>query len=272
MGRWADRALAWFGAPSFKRHQELMEHDQQRGSGGPALGARFHWARSWLIQRQRQAFETQALVAGCNPWLCALLAAGLARQKKRVLLVYWEEPDAWDCALARRGMHAPALAEAGLPGGGRELFQRLARDCGGRVTVAWDRRVSYSQEAMAFLEKSPARLCGSSQSEVSGWLREAFRSQPRWGVKNKPARFGGGEREGVVFFDQAIWASDLKDGEERALEEDSNRVNRESGLAAPVERWGSAAWSTANPAAFARLSLEDTRLAARLGGWSDGAI
>lgn len=254
---------SWLGLPRFEDHVELMEHDRRQGGRAPRLGARFHWIRTWLVQRQRQWWAAEALVAGSNPWLGALVAAGLARSGVKTLWVYSEEPDAWDCALARKGMHAEALARAGLPAGGRALFEELARQCEGRLTMAWDQRVGYANGRVAFLAPAMARRAPSAQQEISGWLREAFRDLPRARALPKSQRLGGGERDGVVFFERAAWVSDRLDGAKR----ESLQSHCEAAGDEREQRWGSAEWSTGNAAVFAQRSLADTERALKSGGW-----
>lgn len=254
---------AWLGLPRFEEHLELLAHDRRQGGREPLLGERFHWARAWVAQRQRQWWGPEALVIGANPWLGAIRAAGLARSGKQTLWVYGEWPDAWDCALARKGLHAGELERAGLPGGGRALFEALAGECGGRLTMAWDRRVGYMSGRVAFVERAPARRVPSAQGEIAGWLREAFRELPRVEALPKSRRWGGGERDGVVFFETAALVSDMLDGAAR----DERESHCEASSTRELERWGSAAWSTGNAAVFAEKSRQDTRMALERGGW-----
>lgn len=265
LSKWSKRLLKW-GLPSMEQHMQLVRHDQLHGDKPARLGWRFHWFRSWFLQKQRQVWQCDALVSGANPWLGALRAAGLARAGIQTIWVYHESPDQWDTALVARGMHKSALEEAGLPLEPKALFDYLAKECGSKLTMMWDQKVQYTQNSIAFLKPHNAELMGGSQHKISGFLRESFRTLSRGKFKKQPLRFGGQIRDGIVFYKHLMWVSDPSDGTPRLSEDQECRVHVDE---AGQERWGSASWSSANPITFAKRSLEDTQNILKLGGWPD---
>ena len=249
--------------PSLAEHRALLAHDARHGEPAPRLGARFHWARSWLWQKTRQWERCDALVCGANPILGALASAALASQGHRVLWAWSDAEDAWDYPLTVGGQADDLFLAAGLPRMGQGWFDALAQASRGRVKLArgWD--LAYAcdqgQTKLGFLAPSPARKWGPAREQATRWAGRAFEQWATLQVKARPARHGGAAREPIVGHARRIHVSDALDGVARAQ-------GREEG--ARADRLGRARWHAQTTWDFKDRSREDLSLALGWGNWT----
>jgi len=255
----------WLRMPPFSTHLALLEHDLVHGGSSPLLGARVHWVRNWLLQKNRQFGRFDCIVHGSNPILGALSVYACAQAKKHTLWLLDSEFDAWDYPLAMSGDHDDLMEGAGLPPMGASFFDAIANASKGWVTCVWDWKLSYvhssksiGQRKLFFAKESTYNTLGEAREAAQKMALRSFGSFPFWEPLRITPRTGGGFRQQIFEADVLIGTSEMLDG---------GVINGEVNTGQGDVRLGRGRWHSQVVLEFAQQSRKDIKLALNIRGW-----